>query len=485
MSTDTSTPSSPAEAPTNPPKGPEASTAPAEEFISLGGDEDFIGFGAASDAEDGTDSDDDASEEDEDSFHPHRITLPAFRKLLSCYPTTLEQVQRRKTMLKLQPKPEKGSKRSAEKKAGSASANLRGAALLQKTDFNPSELKYIREETERFARLDAWRYETMPRALAERRGLVGADGEAGMVKSETFFDKQELITIMDWKTQHGLPRPTLMGMVKSNQNKNVLRCAAAAINALPTADPMLAPNEAFPKASIDALQPLRGVGTATASLMLSIATGCGDADHQVPFYSDDVYLWLCLKDFPETESKPKQLISNGGAEPSKPKKKVSKFKRPNGELNVKYNIAEYRNLWDASWELQKRMNRAVEAEAEAGDENTENGNNQDGEKKTEGLEVITHVDIEKVAYVLRNIAVSGFYPDVDPTEILQAHADQEAKAIAYDKAEKERRAAKAAAEVKKKGGKKDDKDGAGKKRKREKDEGKNKGSRNSKKNKKE
>ena len=270
-----------------------------------------------------------------------------------------------------------------------------------------------------------------------------------------------------------------MGMLKTNQNKLVLKCTTTAINALPTVNPMLAPNEAFPKASIDALVSMRGVGTATASLILSIATACDEVDHQVPFYSDDVYLWLCLKDFPETESKPKKLISSGGAEDTKPKKKLSKFKRPNGELNVKYNISEYRDLWNASWELQQRLNRAIEVEAEERDDKTESVNDESKDAKHQRLDVVTHIDIEKVAYVLRNIAVSGFYPDVDPNDILRAHADQQAKVVAYEQAEREKAAAEAAITIDKK--KNEKKDGAGKKRKRgDKDEGKNKGSRNKK-----
>ena len=268
--------------------------------------------------------------------------------------------------------------------------------------------------------------------------------------------------------KHGLPRPTLMGMVKSNQSKLVLRCMAEAIAALPTADPMLAPDEAFPKASLDALDSMRGVGPATASLILSIFTACGDPDHEVPFYSDDMFLWLCLLDFPETKAEPKKLISSGSTD-TKQKDKLSKFKRPNGELIVKYNVAEYRKLWNASWELQKRMNRAIEAEIEAKGEDAKTSDIGATVKTDEKPDVITHIDIEKVAYVLRNIAVSGYYPDIDPEELLQAHAGQVTETIAHAQAEKN---------------KKKDSGGAGKKRKRsEKDDSKKKESRNSKKSK--
>lgn len=175
-----------------------------EDFIPLGGDEDFVAFGAASDAE--SDSNSDASSDididtEESSFHPHRITLSQFRQLLSCYPTTVEQVHRRKIMLKLQPKPAKGSKSKAEKKAGSASAKLRGAALIQKTDFSPSELKHISDEVGKFLELDAWRYEGMPGIIAERMGGSKKGEEKGKRKGEgVFLNKDELTTVMDWKT---------------------------------------------------------------------------------------------------------------------------------------------------------------------------------------------------------------------------------------------------------------------------------------------
>lgn len=194
------------------PSPPSATINIQEDFISLDGpaevasfsdNEDFVGLGAPSDADSdsqaSSSSDRDTSEYEE-SFHPHHITLSAFRKLLSCYPTAVEQVHRRKLMLKMQEKPEKGSKRRAEKRAKSASANLRGGVLLQKTEFNVSELKYIRDETERFLKLDRWRYEDMPRIVAERRELSGNGGDGNTEKKTNIMNKEELITVMDWKT---------------------------------------------------------------------------------------------------------------------------------------------------------------------------------------------------------------------------------------------------------------------------------------------
>lgn len=153
-------------------------------------------------------------------------------------------------------------------------------------------------------------------------------------------------------------------------------------------------------------------------MILSISTAAGDASHQIPFYSDDVYLWLCLKDFPEPEDArtPQPLISSGGASTeTKPKKKPSKYKRPNGELNVKYNASEYRQLWNASWELRERLNRSMDTSDQ----------DEEGESEDENAQPISHNDIEKVAFVLRNVAFSGFYQYQDPEAFLKARAEIE------------------------------------------------------------
>ncbi|KAJ5630693.1 uncharacterized protein N7484_010793 [Penicillium longicatenatum] len=290
-----------------------------------------------------------------ESFHPDNITLPTFRNLLSYYPKTVEQVHRNKLILKLQSKPKKGAKGKTDKKAN--------ITLLQHTELDPSQEAYIDAEVEKFVKLDQWRYEDMPGIIAERK-----------VSNEEVVNKEDLITVMEWKTTHGTPRPMLMGMIKSNQSNLVSKCTSSAISALPTAHPILDAENAFPKTSMDALNPLRGVGVATASLVLSIATGRNEYAQQIPFYSDDMFLWLVVKDYPSTKLSTKPKVD-------------SKFMRPNGELNVRYTLNEYRELWDACAELRMRLNKEVD--------------------RDEGY--VSPNDIEKVAYVLRNIDVSGFF----------------------------------------------------------------------------
>lgn len=179
--------------------------------------------------------------------------------------------------------------------------------------------------------------------------------------------------------KHGVYRPTLLGLVRSNPAGLIRRTTASAFAAVPVSDPTaeLASEDAesedldsaFPKQSLDALTaPLRGVGPATASLILSVAT------ESAPFYSDDVFLWLCLGVFPFAAAE-----EGGGT-----KGGASKRVRPNGELNVKYNLHEYRLLWEAVQRLRARL-AARSSDAEA----------------------VSCADVEKVAFVLRHFDASG------------------------------------------------------------------------------
>ncbi|CAG8139304.1 unnamed protein product [Penicillium salamii] len=314
------------------------------------------------------------------SLTPQGISLGTFHRLLSCYEATVSQVHRRKSILKLQPKQSKGSKGKS-------------STPVTKIDLNASQEAQVREQTDKFLELDRWRYESLPKTVLERK----SDGWPGM--EGAFILKDELISIMDWKMwvvpisalrisnntdhprKHGVFRPALMGMIKGIPDKSVKQATSSAFASLPNADPN-APLEPFPKSSLDALTaPLRGVGPATASLILSIGTGSGDSEIQVPFYSDDVYLWLVLNDLPESADQ---------------EEKSSIHRKPSGELIAKYNVNEYRDLWNAVQQLRARLNAEV-------------GN----------LAPVSLFDIEKVAYVIRNIALSGFIardPEVESTQ---------------------------------------------------------------------
>jgi ADA HAT complex component 1 len=134
-------------------------------------------------------------------------------------------------------------------------------------------------------------------------------------------------------------------------------------------------DSAFPRQSLETLTaPLRGVGPATASLILSVAT------EAAPFYSDDVFLWLCLGVFPSSAAAAAAAAAEDGGEK---KGGVSKRIRPNGELNVKYNIQEYRELWEAVQRLRARL-------------------------AAQSSDAVSCADVEKVAFVLRHYNVSVY-----------------------------------------------------------------------------
>lgn len=170
-------------------------------------------------------------------------------------------------------------------------------------------------------------------------------------------------------------------MLKTNKEKVIRTTTADAFKALPTSTDENDLGASYPKTSLDTLSnPLRGIGPATASLILSIATSHTDPDREVPFYSDDTYLWLCLEVYPFAQDNERRT------------KRLVKHRKPNGELNVKYNMHEYRDLWDAVWELRLRLNKLAGSQ----------------KAKEKGLKEVSSMDIEKVAFVIRHIRVSGF-----------------------------------------------------------------------------
>ncbi|GFF39228.1 hypothetical protein IFM51744_06510 [Aspergillus udagawae] len=314
-------------------------------------------------------------------FSPSHITIDTFNDLLARYPTTVETVIKRKeTARAIKAATAREKKTRAKEKKPAADS-----AATQPT-LTPDEKKYIDSQVRAYLALDGLRYGTLPERVRERATAAATEGKESKTNVGRYLEKDELVQLMEWKLKHGVYRPTLLGLVRSNQAALVRRTTASAFAAVPASADAEAESEldsAFPKQSLEALTaPLRGVGPATASLILSVAT------EAAPFYSDDVFLWLCLGVFPFAAAAAAQ---DGG----ETKGGASKRIRPNGELNVKYNLQEYRQLWEAVRRLRARL-------------------------AAQSPEAVSCADVEKVAFVLRHYDASGHHVGDGPVSAQEA-----------------------------------------------------------------
>ena len=145
---------------------------------------------------------------------------------------------------------------------------------------------------------DAWRYDS--KAWAEK--ALASKG----------LSHEDLCRLTQWKITHGSFRPQLPGLVAANQAETVEKLTIAAFEMY--SEGKEKDSSACPSAALRELIKLKGVGPATASLILNVL----DED-QVPFMSDELYAWM------STDGK--------------------QFK-----VKMKYDLKEYGVLWDAAQE---------------------------------------------------------------------------------------------------------------------------------------
>jgi hypothetical protein len=142
------------------------------------------------------------------NLNPSEITPQTFKTLLSLYPATVTKLHMRKNALKLKPKA-----KSAKRKAQDLDTTL-------DQEQDPALEERIREETDKFAELDSWRYEEMPKVISGRRSkstsksksrtqtqtktMKDEEEEEG---EEVVLDKEDLIRIMEWKLYVFIPSP--------------------------------------------------------------------------------------------------------------------------------------------------------------------------------------------------------------------------------------------------------------------------------------
>ncbi|KAK4549841.1 hypothetical protein LTR36_005142 [Oleoguttula mirabilis] len=201
---------------------------------------------------------------------------------------------------------------------------------IDATTFESLLAQYGGVVPEKLAVLERQRLEVIPLAIKER--------------DPTHITKDELATLMDWKLAHGKFRPSLQKLIQDNEEDAVQTHSTECFkrHALAASSPPAGP---WVKQLMSIVSKLRGVGPATATLLLSVYDPVN-----IPFYSDELFRWAMWD------------------EPATPK--GSGWKR-----DIKYTIKEYLELYSKVQELRTRLT------SESGKE-------------------VSALDTEKVAYVL-------------------------------------------------------------------------------------
>ncbi|KAF4339096.1 hypothetical protein FBEOM_6991 [Fusarium beomiforme] len=120
---------------------------------------------------------------------------------------------------------------------------------------------------------------------------------------------EDIKTLVEWKLRHGKFRPTLMNLISSNDARDAQEIVKQAYEAYK--------KDADIEAALGILTELRGIGPATASLLLAVHDAA-----RVIFFADEAFWWLCC---------------NGK------------------QSSIKYNIKEYRTLCSKADDLRNRL----------------------------------------------------------------------------------------------------------------------------------
>lgn len=125
--------------------------------------------------------------------------------------------------------------------------------------------------SEKLHALDEARYESIPTALASR--------------DNASLTKPEVARLVEWKLSHGTFRPTLKKLVDQNSDDDIASTTRDGFDSF-AQDP-----HANIKSSLTKLTELKGIGPATASLLLSVYDPA-----QAPFFSDELFRWVFWED---------------------------------------------------------------------------------------------------------------------------------------------------------------------------------------------
>lgn len=124
--------------------------------------------------------------------------------------------------------------------------------------------------------LDKTRFGTLPSAVAGRK--------------LPFIEKSELVQLVEWKLRHGKFRPNLLKLAESNASDLVKKTTQDAFEdvKIPSGEDSSMPIDWTKiEAAMKKATALKGIGPATASLLLS----CADQD-RIPFFSDELFRFI-------------------------------------------------------------------------------------------------------------------------------------------------------------------------------------------------
>ncbi|KAL8709787.1 MAG: hypothetical protein Q9220_005573 [cf. Caloplaca sp. 1 TL-2023] len=216
------------------------------------------------------------------------------------------------------------------------------------SEFNYHLEKYESTIPTKLSALSKLRYNEIPQNLIERE-------ETG----DNFLTKPEIEQLVEWKLKHGTFRPSLARLVASNSDEFILNTTLASFKAYSA-------NELWdPLPAIATLCKLKGIGPATASLLLS----CYDP-HNVPFFSDELFLWL-HESVELKEEKEKKTTKKRKSSPSRPTK-------------ISYNIKEYGSIFLRTTDVRSRLSASSDSK-----------------------EPVSAVDVERVAYSIMKSRQQG------------------------------------------------------------------------------
>ncbi|KAL8727471.1 MAG: hypothetical protein Q9181_005702 [Wetmoreana brouardii] len=203
--------------------------------------------------------------------------------------------------------------------------------------------------------LDRLRYTDIPELIAKRK----QDGEA-------FLERTEVQSLVEWKLRYGTYRPNLASLVTSNPADEIRKTTSSAFLAFSSSD------EPNPSKAISTLSKLKGIGPATASLLLS----CYDPA-TIPFFSDELFRWLHWED----DSDNKQKVS---------KKRKSNDKASGRHRKINYTAKEYASVYEKTTVVRQRLSR-------------------------ESTKDVRAVDVEKAAY--------GLLKETEQSDVIPAATD--------------------------------------------------------------